>query len=109
MLGAELFCDEDSPWRAQASGVSDQLPEVVVVSRLQKILDYDEMAGVRILENHVNCERADGELLPLEFKIHLQFLAEQIRVVRQPRREVSCFIPPDLAQQHILQVMQLQP
>ena len=76
------------------AGIGDQLPEVAMVGRLQEVLHDDSLARARVPKNQVRGERPDGDFFAFELKVHLEFLAKQVWVGREPRCEVSGFVPP---------------
>ncbi len=72
-----------------------------MVGGLQEVLDDETVTGVRIPVHDISRERPDSDLISFQFQIHLERLAEMIRVRRQPRREVSGLVRPHLPQWHI--------
>ena len=73
-----------------------------MVGGLQPVLHHHPLAGVGIPKNHIRGERPDSELLALKFKIHLEFPTEQVRMLSQPRCEISGLVGPHRPQRNLI-------
>jgi hypothetical protein len=96
VLVRDLASNPDNDPGATVRGVDHQLPKMLVVGRVELVLDDD--LNVLIAGDDVRAERADVLLGRDQFQAHPDGLAKQgqILVLSQPGREVSSLVLPVL-------------
>ena len=110
VLGAKPFCEENRVRSSelllvvthlQARGVGDRLAEVVVVGGSHHVLHHDQRVPVFGAEEDVGVEPPDRDFRALQFEVHTQRIAQQPRVLGEPRREIGGLVGPDIAEANL--------
>ena len=93
MLGTDASCDPNDSFRIGTGCVRYDLSEMIVVRVLELILD-DQRAAWAIVTEDVEGEVSDGVLRTPERDLKPKRLREDISILQQLGREVTCLVRP---------------
>ncbi|WP_419946813.1 hypothetical protein [Candidatus Poriferisodalis sp.] len=94
---SEALREQDGMGGLDTGGVCDQLAEVVVVCPSEHVLDDDTAVSVGVVEHEIGAIAADRHLAVLQGEIQAETVADDLRVISEPWRQVVCLVGPEFA------------
>lgn len=84
----------------QPCHIGDELAKMVVVGGAEHVLDHDQLS-VGLPKQKVRVVATDRRFRSLVGQIQTECLAQEVCLVREPRRELAIFFRPEVAHRHL--------
>src|ERR1700722_16197555 len=81
--------------------VSDELPQMIVVSSLELIFDDNFTITRQVVSHNIDGEAADTDLAPALFEFQTNGFTELLEIIGKPSRKVRRLKPPDLPNRYL--------
>ena len=71
---------------------------MVVVRWFDLVLNDHNAVAAKVVHEQIKREWADRRLLKLQLEIHAEHVTQGVKVLGEPRRELLCFVRPQVPQ-----------